>query len=358
MSRQGRERRRGARISASLALRISGVDREPRLRRGDISSTGVYVEGDAAAGGCGTIEVLQILVPGSEERIEVLGRVVRRVLVEDLSRGTTVVGVAFEFLFTDDDTRARVAELVRAAAEDELDSGRMFQVRNAFDAQVGRANEGARHDATVYVVGVDTLSLETAWPVPPGEAIECVVRSPRSQREFAFTGKVVDSRPVGAGADLHRVDIRFRPDPDESPATIEDAIAVLIDESIHPESYQRDGDARADMRGRTDKVALASILSLAESERLSGVLRVRSDAGTGEVYLRDGRVVDVALALGSAAPSPATAPIDALLEIVQWPAAEFAFRAGAVDRDDRVATKTWALLLELARRRDEGGGAA
>lgn len=344
-------RRRGARIPTSVSFEITGPGSAPALRRGDISSSGLYIEGDSGAGGIGTVKHLRVGLPGVDRLTEVLGRVVRRVVVEDLC-GTAVMGVAFEFLFTDDESRADVARMVESLADRERSEGdRSFAIQHAFEAEVGRPSE-ERHDATVYVVGMDTLSLETAWPARPGEVIECVVRAPLSNREFTFTGRVVGSEPVGDNNDRYRVDIRFASDtapeqPVVSGASIDDAINVLLEESIRPRDYSRLADANADMRGNTTHVPLHSLLTLAEMERLTGVLTLEIDGGAGTVFLRDGRVVDVELSTG------AHDPRDALNTLMEWSNAEFEYTSGDVDRPDRLDAKTWVLLLELAKQRDE-----
>lgn len=329
-------------------MRITGVDGEPVIRRGDISSSGMFVQGEAGGGGCGTVELLQIVVPRKSERIDVLGRVVRRMILEDLHRGTHVVGAAFEFLFTDDETRERVARLVHEVAEREIDSGRMVAIQHAFEAEVGGADKQSR-DAVVYVLGMDRLQLETEGALPMGETLECVVRSPRSDREFRFRGRVVGSLPTG-DAGRHRVELRFDDmdaDVEPSGASIDDALGVLLEESIRPEDYEpRPG--RGDMIGRTCYVPLPSLLTLAEMDAMTGVLTLTGKAGSGAVYLRGGRIVDVELA------GEPVEPRAALVEMIRWPGAEFRYVAGDVDRDDRVGAKTWVLLLELARRRDEG----
>jgi len=109
-------RRRGARLATSVQFEIASPGSGPALRRGDISSSGLYIEGDPQAGPVGTVRNLRVGLPGTEGLTEVLGRVVRRVIVEDL-RGTSVMGVAFEFLFTEDDARVQVAGLVEQVAD-------------------------------------------------------------------------------------------------------------------------------------------------------------------------------------------------------------------------------------------------
>ncbi len=334
-----------------MSFEIAGPGSAPALRRGDISSSGLYIEGDPDVGGVGTVKHLRVGLPGTEGLVEVLGRVVRRVIVEDL-RGTTVMGVAFEFLFTTDESRAEVAGMVAGIADRErTDSGRQFAIQHAFDAEVGRPSE-ERHDATVYVVGMDNLSLETAWPARTGEVIECLVRAPRSNKEFTFTGSVVGSALVRGSDDRYRVEIRFASggapeEPAISGGSIDDAINVLLEESIRPRDYSRLAGANADMRGNTTNVPLHSLLTLAEMERLTGVLTLEIDGGAGTVFLREGRVVDVELSTG------ADDPRDALRTLIEWSNAEFEYSSGAVDREDRLDAKTWVLLLELAKEHDE-----
>lgn len=105
----------------------------------------------------------------------------------------------------------------------------------------------------------------------------------------------------------------------------------------------------AGLRGDLSQVGLASLLTLIEMERKTGVLHLRSPEGrSGRVLVRTGKVVQARL---DDAPEPANAAC--VYHFLTWSAGEFEFAAGTVDVDDEVNASTMHLLMEGARLIDE-----
>lgn len=113
-------------------------------------------------------------------------------------------------------------------------------------------------------------------------------------------------------------------------------------------------DVRAQIKGSglngdLSQVGLASLLTLIEMERKTGVLQLRSFEGRrGRVVVRAGKVIQARL-------EDANEPINAacVYHFLTWSAGEFEFAASPVDIEDEVNTSTMHLLMEGARLLDE-----
>src|SRR5262245_20546983 len=91
------EVRRSARVASEFLVAIQGLEVEPILRRGNISTTGIYFVTSADVGEAGMMSWLQISSVDRLRTITVMAYVVRRIELTDADeRGIT--GVAFEFI--------------------------------------------------------------------------------------------------------------------------------------------------------------------------------------------------------------------------------------------------------------------
>jgi DNA-binding response OmpR family regulator len=107
----------------------------------------------------------------------------------------------------------------------------------------------------------------------------------------------------------------------------------------------------ASFKGDLGQVGLSSVLVLIEMERKTGLLQLRSPEGAGaQLLVRDGRVVHARL-------EQAAEPVDAdcVYHLLTWAAGEFELISCLIEGPDRVNTSTTGLLMEGARRMDEGG---
>jgi hypothetical protein len=101
------------------------------------------------------------------------------------------------------------------------------------------------------------------------------------------------------------------------------------------------------LRGELDQITLASVLTVLEMERKTGILLVERANETARVFLRRGRVIRAAVDIPDL---HGTAAVYALLG---WEAGAFDFLAGDVGGIDEIQTSTAFLLMEGARRMDE-----
>ena len=128
-------------------------------------------------------------------------------------------------------------------------------------------------------------------------------------------------------------------------------VASRVDRAVlRAEQIQRsESDAERDaLRGDLAQVGIQSILAFLEIERRSGVLRVGPEVN-GRMELRDGRVIRASVDGASFA-----APVDAVFALLDVRVGRFEFVTQLVEGDEDIALPTSNLLLEHARRQDEG----
>jgi hypothetical protein len=103
------------------------------------------------------------------------------------------------------------------------------------------------------------------------------------------------------------------------------------------------------LAGDLARVSLASVLTVCELERATGVLRLRAAGQEIRCYVSDGRLFDVDR-VGADVPQSAES---ALAPVLAWPSGTFEFLFEPVSRADRIGMPTGALLLTLMHSLDE-----
>jgi DNA-binding response OmpR family regulator len=106
--------------------------------------------------------------------------------------------------------------------------------------------------------------------------------------------------------------------------------------------------ARGDARfvGQLDDLPLLDLLRALEANRKSGVVHLQAlDGARGEIYFRDGSVVDAEVGRLSG--------LDAVCRLFSWAEGRFEIEWKSIRRKDAVATEPGALLMEALRRLDE-----
>jgi len=101
------------------------------------------------------------------------------------------------------------------------------------------------------------------------------------------------------------------------------------------------------LRGSLAEISVATLLSLFEFERKSGILTVKRDDHSARLFIAAGRVVKVDD--GEAAHDPRTR----VMNLLDWRIGRFEFNACEVIAGDELGLMTQQLLLEHARIRDE-----
>jgi DNA-binding response OmpR family regulator len=103
------------------------------------------------------------------------------------------------------------------------------------------------------------------------------------------------------------------------------------------------------IRGTLDQVGLSSLLVMMEMERKSGILVLRHKEDTARLFMKAGQIL---AARFDNKPEPRGA--DAIYELLTWKSGKFDFNSLEVDMEDEIGSTTTHLMLEGARRLDEG----
>jgi DNA-binding response OmpR family regulator len=105
----------------------------------------------------------------------------------------------------------------------------------------------------------------------------------------------------------------------------------------------------ASLRGDLRHVALATLLTMLELESRSGVLSLAGDAAHAEVDVGHGRVLGARIT-----PDPGGDDMDRACHLLDWSGGEFELTPGEPPATDAAGLRVTEILLEHARRRDEG----
>ncbi len=364
--------RRGGRLSGSFWTQVTGADPEPVLRSGNISISGVYFETDEGYGPPGTIRRIHVALDRRSfddgRMLDLLGRVVREVGYDDLKRGRVVAGVAFEYLVEQRQQRVAIERLLRDLASRQLEKADHLRLACHLTAELtqGESPQGA---ATVKNLSVEGMVLKSDSPMSVGQAISVEVRAPNTSRVYRFEGIAVscDAELASPGPSSgYTIEVRFsdKSDGESLPggstrevafevesalsgsSSIRGAVEALLEESVVPSSGVEPRPL-AHLKGTLEQISLWSLLGFLETERRTGVLWLHWGANRGEIYLRDGQVVDVASSYRSAKPR------DQIAHLLDWLDGEFKMQFTDVDRPDRLGVSTTALLMDLAKEKDE-----
>jgi DNA-binding response OmpR family regulator len=170
------------------------------------------------------------------------------------------------------------------------------------------------------------------------------------------------SKALRSREDLIRVPVILLSEPDEAlgrrKALKEDIEDVLVEPQDPGELYLRAQRALrrsfkqpvtfvTALRGKLHQFGVASVLGLLELDRKSGQLTItHSDGRQASLWLLDGNVMRANLASTSGA--------EVVYELARWDQGAFAFTEGPVDGVDDIRLPTSMLILEAARRVDEG----
>lgn len=342
--------RRSNRVNSSLWVRIGGLDDSARMRRGNISLTGLYVAVDEPVGSPGDLVWLSLASADKKHSARVMSRIARVVRQDDVRRGALIIGAAFEFLPVMQPQRS-IVDLVRHVTRVELQSVGTIVLDRELPASVS-VSDGSASLATVHTIGIDRLVVRSNAPLTLGQTR---IRLPEATGGFLeIHGEVLSTyRAESRDQAKHTNVIRFdrqhlvddRSDAREPATSPVEALlcGVLVPSRLPRSSSPPD----LDVSGQLSRVQLPSLLALVELEHLTGLITIADDRCAVRIYVRDGRVID-AERDGVADP-----PHEILGDLLEWPEAEFSIACIPVNRTDRVEMPTTALLLDLVRERDE-----
>ena len=365
------ERRRAGRLNVRLLMQIAGVDDEPILRRCNLSTTGLYFDINREVGHPGTVQKLTLITMDSKLTVEVMSRVVRVITNSDIWKGSTVAGIAMDFMLPNTAARNEVEQLMLALMRHEHDEslapvpaasqpGLQWSYRATAQTATPAHAPQTTSNVTIQALSSQGMFLETEWAAQVGEVIRCEVEAPVSKRRLVLSGEVSESHSNldDHGNPVYRVRVNFRSDatpalPAAAPVavSINEAIDALLEEALAPVGEQAFPLPNEHLAGLLSRIRLGSLLTFLEVERLEGELSVTQGSDTAKVHLQAGRIID-AEGLGGVAD-----PLDVLDELLTWDDGKFEFRATPVARADRIKMSTMHILLKLTHEDDESARA-
>lgn len=146
---------------------------------------------------------------------------------------------------------------------------------------------------------------------------------------------------MGNGDLAHLTAIDGRAEPIVKPFHASE-IAARVDEIVR----RRRAPAReTELRGDLSQVALWDLLQVLAQNQRTGRLRVEADGAVGDLWLRDGRIVDATQGLATGE--------KAFHRIVGFEQGNFHFLPGLTRAETRLRASTEMLIMEGARRMDE-----
>lgn len=116
----------------------------------------------------------------------------------------------------------------------------------------------------------------------------------------------------------------------------------------HARSHDRDSLLGAALAGQLAQFGLATVLTVLELERKTGMLTVTHRGLHASLAFQKGRVHYARIE-----ERPEVAAIECAQQLLSWNEGSFAFAEQPIDVEDEIRTGTAGLLLEAARRMDE-----
>ncbi|MBW2275338.1 MAG: DUF4388 domain-containing protein [Deltaproteobacteria bacterium] len=366
------ERRGGLRIETEMWVRVIGRESDPVRRSGDICATGFFFEADNWPGRTGDIGVMEVSSEDQVHSFTTMASLARVVRGDDARWSSIEPGVSFQFLPSDEATRASIARTVRYIAEQHPEQAGELGIRGFQAAAVEGAYPGAADNARPCVeTGAKVRLLVDASAGGSKREVTGVVgditESVQADGATRFWVPIflVEDESAGESAALENSDSA---ETLEAPVNAEKQEALagaesLIDDmwkELVPEARSVLGDAEADagesssggkshLSGRLSQISMPSALWLLDQERLTGALEFRRADEEVVLFLSEGRVID------AESPNSVLSPREHLSALMSWDDGEFEFHVEPVDREDRLGVPTQGLLLDLAVASDEAG---
>lgn len=334
-----RDQRRGMRVDVELLVMVEGVDEYMVRRRGNISASGILFEADDKLTDVGSLEYLHLATVDQTHAVTVMAQLSRLITADGQSR----IGHAFEMYPQSD--------VVQRALDDLLDAVGASQLPQQEPTDTLPV-------ANLFRLVVDELAFRASWPVEPGSKIQLAITSADGTTRIPFEGHVTDTRVEDSS---HRVEVHLasagvRSAPMMSTGTQADSITGSIDllfgewmaSQDIPQTVTAASNGTRHLVGRLDRVPLSGLLMLFDMERISGELAIVLGDERFTLFLDEGKLID-------ATPADEEELRPTLQRIAGATTGKFEFTRCDVDREDRVQTSTTALLIDLARERDEAG---
>jgi CheY-like chemotaxis protein/Tfp pilus assembly protein PilZ len=323
----------------------------------DMSIRGVFVRTDQLLA-VGAVVALDIRLPDGQA-FRVMSRVAHLLTPAAARALGRRPGMGFEFLEHDDDGRDALVRYL-AALSQEVTSPQLDLPRQSF-AIIADPSQPLldRLENALGIIGFETLlyrdgaeALAACHELIPDlvlAALDMPVMDGLGMLARLRSTPVLADVPVVLTADdatdftrlqAYRLGVR---DVIPKPFTDEELCLRVRRAAIEG----RRPPAEPVLRGSLTEIGVATLLSLFEFERKSGVLTVKRDEASAKIFVAAGRVVKVE------GPDGGDTAVMRMMTLLDWRKGRFEFNACEVVAGDELGLQTQQLLLEHARLRDE-----
>jgi uncharacterized protein (TIGR02266 family) len=359
------DRRVAPRVAADLHVEFESFDEFVSAYTLNVSRTGLFIPTEKFLP-TGAVVTLNIDLPERGPKIRAIARVAYTLDSEKARETGRVAGMGMEFLdvegmpFADqitaylDNTVAALGEQPRKRTRatvlvvDDSDGHRVVAIRSlrAIGFDVLSASDGLEGLGVAIRERPDVILTDVNMPRMDGWKLLRMIRSRPNlaSTPVIFLTTLTDDAQRLKGYRLGVDDYLGKPFQGAE-------LAARVDRVLSRSRSQAGATGNRALRGDLAQVALASLLSLAEMERRTGsLLLIRGDE-TITLLLREGAVVRIDL-------PPAYAEkvgIERFFHALGWTDGQFELSAAEVAVEDEVQLPTSFVLLEHARRMDEGG---
>ncbi|MFW6050701.1 MAG: DUF4388 domain-containing protein [Myxococcota bacterium] len=212
----------------------------------------------------------------------------------------------------------------------------LARVLRARGHQVVLATDGRTGLARAVEIAADVVMLDKEVPILDARTFLDVMRdNPRTATTHAFI--------MGRGDTARLATLDPRAEPILKPFNA-DEVAARVEDVIRS---RRAPEPQSELKGDLAQVALFDLLQVFGANRRTGKLHVQGAQGAGDVWVRDGQIVDAAYG--------AVAGEKALYRILTLTEGRFVFVPDAAPPRVRIAAVTDQLLMEAVRQADEMG---
>lgn len=364
------DRRRSGRVWTTLWLAVDGAHATLTPRRVNVSASGIYFDAADDLGGPGTVHWLHLSSDDRAVTLQIMACIVRVDYEPDGGRK----GIALEFMPESD------------AAHLEL--------RNFLHYALALATEDLLKRVEAEASRRDSFVLTCVREVPVGAAVRLEITPPQAETPSAVLGHTVACKPSSDGAkfeievliDTHAAiaqnveaplkrfsskamqAVRVREDgpqrrftpargvpfpartpppaPARTPGAISDELDGIVDGLFSLPATTKAAPP-SHLEGDIERIPLPTLLSMLALEALTGRVVIEHPSGEVALLVRRGQIVDLE-------PPPPDDDVRATLaRVLSTSQGRFRVELCEVDRRDRVETSMMALLLDLARERDE-----
>ena len=358
------DRRTAPRQPLHLQVEFESFDEFVSSYTLDISRTGLFIPTEKFLP-TGAVASLDIALPESGPKIHVTARVVYVLDVDKARESGRVPGIGMEFLdvegvpFADqistylDDRAATAGDQRRKKPRatvlviDDSDSQRMaaIQCLRSSGFEVLSAVDGLEGLGTAIRARPDVILSDVNMPRMDGWKLLRMIRARPNLANTPLIFLTTQSDDVARlrGYRLGVDDFLAKPFQGAE-------LVARVERVLNRSRAQAGSGGNRALRGDLAQVALASVLSLAEMERRTGSLLLVREDETLTLLLREGAVVRIDLPARHADKQG----IERFFHALSWTQGQFELSAIEVDVPDEVELPISFVLLEHARRQDEG----